>query len=234
VVLAVWEAAAQAHLVKPYLLPAPSAVAATLWRLLLKGTVPRFLGFSLQHYVLGLAWGVAAGIALGLATGWFRWADVALEPLIGLLRPIPPIAWTPFAIIWIGINTSAAAFLIAIGAFYLTFFATYAGVKGVDPRMIEVARTLGDRSNRRLLWRVVVPAALPSILVGVRTSLGQGWMTMVAAEMFGVQGLGMKMFEAAGLLAMDSVIAYMVVIGAVYFATDRLFRWTERRLLRWR
>ena len=100
--------------------------------------------------------------------------------------------------------------------------------------LLEVAQTLGVTSHLELLCRVVMPAALPSILTGVRQSLGQAWMAVVAAELLGVRGLGFRMTEAAGLLAMDVVVAYMVLMGLVYFAIDSAFLVVEARLLRWR
>lgn len=232
--LGLWEGLAWLGLFPPYLLPAPTAVATTFVDQIGNGNIPRLLGYSLRHYALGLIWGVSLGVLLGLCMAWSRQLELVLDPIIALLRPIPPLAWIPFAIIWFGITTQAAAFLISLGAFYITLYSTYGGVKGIDWRLVDVARTLGDQSNWGIIRRIVIPAALPAILTGIRTSLGQGWMTVVAAEMFGIQGIGLKMLEAAGLLSMDVVMAYMAVIGLVYFGIDHTFRTVEDRLLRWR
>ncbi|MFQ5694181.1 MAG: ABC transporter permease, partial [Nitrospinota bacterium] len=232
--LLLWQVVAWLKIFTPYQVPEPVVVAATFADLLANGDIPWFLSHSLRHYALGLAWGILAGVFLGLLLAWFRTAELAIEPIITLLRPIPPLAWIPFAIIWFGITTQAAAFLISLGAFYINLFAAYGGVKGVDRRLIEAARTLGDRTDWGVLRRVVLPATTPSILTGIRTSLGQGWMTVVAAEMFGIQGIGMQMQEAAGLLAMDVVISYMIVIGIVYFLLEIGFKKLEGHLLRWR
>lgn len=229
-----WQTAAWSGYFTPYQVPAPAKVSATLGALVSNGDVAFFLSRSLQHYGIGLAWGISLGVLTGLVMAWFRRAEQLIDPIITALRPIPPLAWIPFAIIWFGITTQAAAFLISLGAFYITIFATHGAVKGVDPRMAEVARTLGERSDWAVLRRVILPSAMPGILTGVRTSLGQGWMTVVAAEMFGIKGVGMQMLEAAGLLAMDVVISYMIVIGVVYFCLDMGFKAVERHLLRWR
>jgi len=229
----VWHLATEYGDIPSYLLPAPLEVLETFGKELSKGRISKHLQLSLNHYLLGLGWGISLGVSLGLFTGTFRPISWLIEPLIALLRPIPPLAWIPFAIIAIGINTQAAAFIIGIGAFYINFYNTLAGVRSVDPKLLEAARTLGD-NYPGIIWRVIIPAALPSILTGVRISLGQGWMTVIAAEMFGIRGLGQKMMEAASLLAMDVVITYMVVIGLLHLFMDQTFRRAERWLLRWR
>ncbi|MBT4429797.1 MAG: ABC transporter permease [Nitrospinaceae bacterium] len=232
--LFLWQAVAWTGKFTPYQVPSPTLVASTFTGLLIDGDILYFLSHSLRHYSIGLAWGISVGIAVGLIMAWFRQAEQVLEPIITALRPIPPLAWIPFAIIWFGITTQAAAFLISLGAFYITLFATYGAVKAVDSRLVEVARTLGEKSDWAVLRRVILPASMPGILTGVRTSLGQGWMTVVAAEMFGIKGIGMQMLEASGLLAMDVVISYMIVIGIIYFFLDTAFKAIESHLLRWR
>jgi NitT/TauT family transport system permease protein len=136
--------------------------------------------------------------------------------------------------VWFHITTQAAAFIIAINSFYVTLFSSYLGIRNIDRRLIEVAQTLGVNSHLELMRRVAIPAALPSILNGIHTGIGQGWLGVVSSELFGVHGIGFKMTEAAGLLAMDVVVAYMALLGIVYLATDAAFRVVEVRLLRWR
>ncbi len=232
--LAVWQIVASSGLTPPYLVPSPLAVVHAFAAELASGRLLLNLGLSLEHYVLGLVWGISWGILFGLALAWFPWADRTLEPFVDAFRPIPPVAWIPFVILWLGIRTESAAFIISIAAFYTCFRNTYAGVKGVDRVLIEAAHTLGENSSVGLVRRVVLPAALPSILTGIRVSLGLGWMSLVAAEIFGIQGLGLRMVEAGGMLAMDVVIVYMIVIGVVSLATDWAFTWIEARLLRWK
>ena len=218
----------------PYILPSPGKVGATFVDELISGRMLSNLLKTARHYTLGLTCGISLGIVLGIATARSRTMDLLLGPVIAMLRPIPPLAWLPFAIIWFHISTTAAAFLIGIIALWLSFYASNAGVRSVEPGLLEVAQTLGVTSSLELLCRVVIPAALPSILTGIRQSLGQGWMAVVAAELLGVRGIGFRMTEAAGLLAMDVVVAYMVLMGLVYFAIDSAFLKAEARLLRWR
>ncbi len=217
-----------------YILPSPEKAGATFVDELISGRLADNLLKSARHYTLGLTAGISLGIVIGVATARFRTLELLLGPLIAMLRPIPPLAWLPFAIIWFHITTTAAAFLIGIIALWLSLYAANAGVRGVERGLLEVAQTLGVTSQLELLRRVVLPAALPSILTGVRQSLGQAWMAVVAAELLGVRGLGFRMTEAAGLLAMDVVVAYMVLMGLVYFAIDSAFLRLEARLLRWR
>ena len=228
-----WYALARWGDVPAYLVPAPAEVLDTFINEWTRGRIQEHLGLSMRHYLMGLGWGIGLGVTLGLLTGYIRMVTYFVEPLVALFRPIPPLAWIPFAIIAIGINTQAAAFIIGIGAFYINFYNTLSGVRSVDPKLIEAARTLGENPFGMIL-RVIIPASIPSILTGIRISLGQGWMTVIAAEMFGIRGLGQRLMEAAGLLAMDVVICYMIVIGVLHLLMDQGFRLIQRFLLRWR
>jgi NitT/TauT family transport system permease protein len=234
VFVGVWWLVAHLGGLPSYILPSPEKAGATFLDELTSGQLADNLLKSARHYTLGLTCGVSLGIVIGVATARFPTLELLLGPVIAMLRPIPPLAWLPFAIIWFHITTTAAAFLIGIIALWLCLYASNAGVRGVERGLLEVAQTLGVTSNLELLCRVVLPAALPSILTGVRQSLGQSWMAVVAAELLGVRGLGFRMTEAAALLAMDVVVAYMVLMGLVYFTIDSAFLMVEARLLRWR
>jgi NitT/TauT family transport system permease protein len=166
--------------------------------------------------------------------GWNETLDDALTPVTRVLRPIPPLAWIAFAIVWIGINHSGAAFIVGIGAFWINFYNAYSGVEGVPQHLKEVAGSLGVDSDQRMIRKVVVPAASPSIMTGIRTSIGQCWMIVVAAELFGAPGVGFQIINAAQNLQMDVSVAYMLVISVVFLASDGLFRRVERRVLEWR
>jgi sulfonate transport system permease protein len=232
--IATWGLVAHLGAWAPYLLPSPQAAGSALLRELTSGRLAENFADSFHHYALGLAWGVSGGVIVGMAVAWFRTLELLVMPVLLLLRPIPVLAWIPFAILWFHITHLAAAFIISIASFYITFFATYGGIRNIDRRLLDVAQTLGTNSDLGLIRRVVLPAALPSILTGIHTSLGQAWLAVVAAELFGVRGLGLRMTEAAGLLAMDVVVAYMAVLGLIYLVTDFGFRLVEARLLRWR
>jgi NitT/TauT family transport system permease protein len=245
--LLAWQAAALA-IGKSYLLPTPLAVVdAFVTELTASETLA--LGFgvelpatrmvaklvqSLFHYLPGLVVGSTLGISLGVAMGWNRTLDDALTPVTRVLRPIPPLAWIAFAIVWIGINHNGAAFIVGIGAFWINFYNAYSGVEGVPQQLKEVAGSLGVESDLRMIRTVIVPAASPSIMTGIRTSIGQCWMIVVAAELFGAPGVGFQIINAAQNLQMDVSVAYMLVISVVFLASDGLFRRVERRVLEWR
>ena len=151
-----------------------------------------------------------------------------------MLRPIPPLAWIPFALIWFGATETAAAFIIALGVFWVNYFAAIAAVHAIDPGLHELAEAFGQRAWWCVWARSWLPGAAPGLLAGLRTGLGQGWMSVVAAELFGIPGIGQRMSEAAGLLATDVLVLYMLTIAGLYAASDALFEAVARRLLAWR
>ncbi|SDX87215.1 ABC transporter permease [Halobellus clavatus] len=246
--LALWQAAAMA-VDRTYLLPSPVEVATAFVVELTAPTtftVP-FVGVampatrltanlaqSLLHYLPGLVVGSVLGIALGVGMGWSGRLDDALTPVTRFLRPIPPLAWIVFAIVWIGIGHGGAAFIVGIGAFWINFYNAYAGVEGVETHLKEVAASLGVDDDLTMIRKVILPAATPSIATGIRTSIGQCWMIVVAAELFGAPGVGFQIINAAQNLATDVSVAYMAVISLVFLVSDGLFRRVERRVLAWR
>lgn len=245
--LAVWYVAA---LFQPtYLLPSPVEVSAAF---LTELTAPATLAVpftgvelpatrllvklvqSLYHYVPGLLIGTTLGITAGIAMGWNDRVDSVFTPVTRILRPIPPLAWIGFAVIWLGVNHKGATFIVAIGSFWINFYSAYGGVEGVSTDLKEVAATLGVDDDLTMIRKVVLPAASPSIMTGIRTSIGQCWMIVVAAELIVGVGVGYEILNTAQNLAMDVSVAYMLVISLVFLVSDGLFRRVERRTLEWR
>jgi len=228
----VWWAGA---LVTPQnLLPQPPAVLSVLVADISSGQVFELVYQSLRHYVPGLLIGSGAGMAVGTLVGWSRTADLSIGTVAGILRPVPPLAWIPFAIIWFGLNDRGAAFIIAIVAFWINYYNAESGVRDVDDQLLEVAQSLGTKSDLGLIRRVVLPSAAPELFTGFRTAAGQAWMVMVAAELLGVPGIGKHLWDAANFLQMQVVIAYMLVIGILFLLSDRLIKLLETRTLAWR
>ena len=195
------------------------------------------LPVSSLHFSIGLGAGLLVALPAGMIMGWFKVADSIMDPIVELLRPIPPLAWIPFAIIWFGITNSAAGFIIFMGAVFPILINTYAGFKGLPRVYVESAKVLGATMDIDLIRYVALPQALPSIAAGIRIAMGIAWMCLVAAEMFGVSknGLGFKIWDSYGHYRMDEVFMYMIVLGLLGLAIDRTFRYVvEERLLKWR
>lgn len=232
--LLLWEAIPYFGIVNPAFLPGPSALPSAFLREVKSGAWLSAIMGSLGHYFIGLFTGAGLGIALGVLTGMSKLAEETTAWVVRLLRPIPGLAWVPFAIIWFGVNPQAAVFIIAIGVFWIVFFAAQGAIRGVDRDLIEVADAFGFRSPFQRLTKILLPAALPGILIGVRTALGQAWMAVVAAEIFGVAGVGQRMMQASSLLATDLVVIYMLTMAALYGLLDTLFVAFQGWVLRWK
>ncbi|WP_321420361.1 ABC transporter permease [uncultured Methanomethylovorans sp.] len=191
---------------------------------------------SLLHFSIGMVAALIIGIPIGMVMGWFTTLNKALDPIIEMLRPIPPLAWIPFAIIWLGLTPVSAGFLIFMGAVFPIIINTFTGLKNVSRIYVEAARVLGCMQDRDLIRYVALPSALPSIAAGIRIAIGVGWMCLVAAEMFGVSkyGLGFKIWKYYDLHQMDMVLLYMMILGFVGLLIDKILRYViDERLLKW-
>ena len=232
----VWQFIAEFVVKNPLILPSFSDVLVSfheLWETMIMDT-----SISLLHLGIGLGAAICIGILAGAAMGWFKTIDRAADPLIEIIRPIPPIAWIPFTILWFGLTHYAAGFIIFMGAVFPILINTYAGFKSAERTLVEAAKVLGCTRDRDVVRSVVFPSALPSIATGIRVGMGVGWMCVVAAEMFGVSsaGLGYRLWAQFYFLhQMDNVLLYMMAIGLILFFMDRVFRYfVEKKLLRWR
>ena len=230
----VWELVPKLSLVSQSLLPAPSDLPAAFLREFRSGIWFEMVLLSLDHYLIGFAWGAGLGVIFGVLTGMYLNIDWALAWVVRLLRPIPNLAWAPFAIIWFGVDQAAAVFIISIGVFWIVFFAAQGAIRGVDRELVELAEAFGFRSGPERLVKVLLPAATPGILVGLRTAVGQAWMAVVAAELSGVSGLGSRMMQASSLLATDIVVVYMLTMAILYGVMDAGFVFAQSRLMRWK
>jgi NitT/TauT family transport system permease protein len=186
---------------------------------------------------VGLGFGAAAlvGIPLGLCLGWFPAMNQTVRPVFEILRPISPIAWIPIAILFFGVGDPAAIFLIFLGSLFPIVVACISGVSSVSPLFRRAGRNFG-LSNTKLLWKVIFPAALPQILIGLRISFGIAWLVVVAAEMIAVDsGLGYLVIDSRNSgKRYDLVVAAMLIIGIIGLILDAAFRGVERiRSVRW-
>ncbi len=238
--LATWQALSWLGAIPAHKLPSPLMIMAGLVELIQRGLPPGYrLDYHLLYSLYRVAWGfllaAAVGVPLGLLMGWSRRIRGVVGPLVEMVRPVPPLAWIPLAILWFGIGVKSAAFIIFLGAFFPIVLNTTSGVLAVSPALQEVARTLGAGEGD-VVRRVLLPGALPSIFVGLRIGLGIGWMTLVAAEFTGVKsgyGLGYMIMVARDIQRADQVLAGMVVIGLTGLVIDQLLRYLGRRLMPW-
>lgn len=189
---------------------------------------------SLRRVLIGFLLAATAGLLLGTLLAWLQRAAAWLEAPFELLRPIPPIAWIPLAILWFGIGETPAYFIVFLGAFFPILVSVRDGVRATETLHINAARCLGA-GRRLLLTDVILPSTLPSILTGFRVGFGVGWICVITAELVGAQsGLGYMIQLNRLLLRTDKVVAGMVVIGCLGFTVNQLLVLLEEKLVRWR
>ena len=199
-----------------------------------KGTWVSNLHYSSIRVLEGFLMAVLLGVPLGLLIGWSRIISQMLDPMIQSLRPIPITAWLPFSIALFGIRDIGSIFLIFLGGFYPIVVNTTQGSRDVDRNLVRAALMMGA-SQAQLLYRVVLPAAMPSIFTGLRIGLGIAWTAVIVSEMVAVKsGLGYVLWDAYYVGRMDIVLADMVSIGAMGYLSDRIIVFIERRVLKWR
>jgi len=217
-------------LIPSYFLPSPSEVFESFESLLMNGQLFSDTILTLMRVVLGLAVSALIGIPLGILMGWSKTFKDLSSLLMGILRPIPPIAWIPFAILWFGVGLESAIFIIFVGSVFPILINTMDGVKRVDKVLLESAYTLGA-SPSQALRKVVIPASLPSIITGLKVGVGVGLMCTVAAEMIGSNsGLGYLIFTSTSMLDTGSAIVGMLIIGIIGLSADYLFSRVEKEV----
>jgi NitT/TauT family transport system permease protein len=216
--------------------PTPWQVVAGTIELIEDGTLWEHIGASLMRVTTGFLLAVAFAVPLGLWMGWVRGAFETLNPIFQILRPISPIAWIPIAILWFGVGNASPIYLIFISSVFPMIVQTTAGVHGIERRYLRAAENFGV-SRYTLFTRVVIPAVLPQIIVGMRIGLGVAWLVVVAAEMIALRsGLGYLIIDSRNAgNRYDLVIASMIMIGLIGLLLDGAMRLLEGlRMIRWR
>jgi len=232
--VAVWWIAVVAS--ESVIFPTPLQVVTGTLELARDGTLWNHIGASLFRVGAGFLLAIAAGVPLGLLMGWVSGAFSTLNPIVQILRPISPIAWIPIAILWFGVGDLSPIFLIFLSSVFPTIVQTAAAVHAIERQYIWAAENFGV-SRYKLFLQVVIPAALPQIIVGMRVSLGVAWLVVVAAEMIALRsGLGYLIIDSRNAgNRYDLVVAGMVIIGLTGLLLDGAMRRLERlKSVRWR
>lgn len=228
VVLLVWHFAVVVTETKIF--PSPAAVASAIATLAREATLWASIRDSFFRVAAGFTAAAMVGIPLGILLGWFAPLAQAVNPIIQMLRPISPLAWMPLAVIWFGVSELAPVFLIFLASLFPIVVATMNGVRAVPGVYLQVGRNFGLTTGR-LLRRVVLPATLPRIVIGLRIAFGVAWIVLVAAEMIAVDsGLGYLIIDARNAgKRYDLVVSGMLLIGVIGLALDSLIRRAEKR-----
>jgi ABC-type nitrate/sulfonate/bicarbonate transport system permease component len=226
-----WTFAAWVELAPRKFLPLPWEVVERGIALLSKPfsgqTLQGHLAASLQRYLLGFALAAAIGVPLGLLMGWYRWLDNMVTPLFDSLRFIAPIAWVPFAALWFGTGIGGPMLIIFAGAFPPCLINAYRGARFVDKKYIEAAQVYGA-SGPRVVYEVLLPASLPSIIAGLRISAGAGWQSLIGAELIAANtGIGLMMVRGQGALDTSIVMVGMIAVGVFGMLIDVALRGVE-------
>jgi sulfonate transport system permease protein len=233
-IVAFWQGLSSMGYIKQIILPPPSQVALTFLELLKSGAMPRHIGISVLRVLEGFGIAAMLGLSLGIAIGLSRTLDRISDLIIQVIKPIPPIAWIPLAILWFGIGEQSKVYIIFLGAFFPIIINTIDGIRQTDHKFIEVARILAV-PRVKFVRQVVLPGALPAIMTGLRVGLMVAWMCVVAAELIAASsGIGYLIMDARQLSQSDVVLVGMITIGVIGKLMDSLIRRLEKRLIRWK
>ncbi|MFL5073111.1 MAG: ABC transporter permease [Xanthobacteraceae bacterium] len=233
--LIAWELFVRWRGIAPIYLPAPSAIAVYLWRMLVDGSMEYHLGVTLLRIFAGFLLAAIAGVSLGLLMGMSRIVARVADAWIAALYPLPKISLIPLLIIWLGTGEAYRIVISAITAFFPIVISTYSGIRQVDPGLLKAARDLGA-SARQIQLKIVVPAAMPSILAGLQLGMGVTIILIVAAEMIGgssQSGMGYLLINSGQVMETEKVFASLVVLAVMGAAIIKLQQWIDRKIAPW-
>jgi ABC-type nitrate/sulfonate/bicarbonate transport system permease component len=220
-------------LFNPIFLPGPWLVLGNVLEMAVRGQLWVHVAATLERVALGFGAGAALGVGLGLAAGHFTPIRHVVEPLVELLRPIPPLAMLPMFIVWVGIGETSKVGFITYATFFPIFLTTITGVRQIDPLLLRAAQSLGARGVG-LFTRVILPAALPDILTGLRLGVALAFFVIVISEFIGAEhGLGYLINDGRNFFLVPQMLGAAVVLGLLGYAGSGLVRLLERRLTRW-
>ncbi|GAA4465067.1 ABC transporter permease subunit [Phytohabitans houttuyneae] len=234
VLVVFWETASRTGLLPEEKLSPPSQVLRTGWRLAEDGTLAIHLLDSLTRAGAGLAIGAGLALVLGSVAGLLRVGDDLVDPPVQMARMLPHLALVPLLIIWVGIGESLKITLVSLGVFFPMYFNLYAGIRDIDERLVEAARTCGLGALARIR-HVILPGALPALFLGLRLAIGAAWLSLVVGETVATQsGIGFLMMEAREFSQTDVVVVGLFIYALLGLLSDLILRIAERKALTWR
>lgn len=232
-ILVLWHVLSELGYINRVLLPAPKTIVQTFVNKVLDGSLLAELWISILRVLQGYACAIALGVGLGIWIGLSDHMYNLTKVLIQLLRPIPPIAWIPLVILWMGIGEGAKVFLIFLGGFFVILINVIDGIRYIDPKLVEVAKAV-ETPRVKYITQLVIPAAMPTIFTGFKVALGTCWSCVVAAELVAASsGIGYMISNARNFGQMDVVIIGMMSIGVVGKVMDEILKVIEKKVLMW-
>lgn len=228
-----WEMLSRLGVFPAYQLPAPTTILETIRGMAQDGSLWTHIGITTFRVFVGFVLGTFVAVILGSLVGFYKKAEQLLDPLLQAFRSIPSLAWVPLFILWMGIGEPSKVTMIAVGVFFPVYLNIVSGISGVDRKLIEVGKMYG-LNTLQLIRRVILPAALPSFLVGLRSGLGLGWMFVVAAELMGAsQGLGYLLVLGQNTLSPETIIASIILFAIIGKLSDWILKMVQERALHW-
>jgi len=234
VLLLFWQLASQLGWLPSSIIAGPVQIGGTLWDMIASGELARHMLISLQRAVLGLLIGVAIGLSAALVSGLSKGGEIVLDSPMQMLRTIPSLALVPLFILWFGIGEFTKVALIVLGTTFPVYLNVFAGIRSIDPKLIEAGNTLG-LSRGELIWHVILPGALPSFFVGLRYALGISWLALVFVEQINTtSGIGYLASDARDFMRTDVIVICLLIYSVLGLLIDGLIRTLERFALAWR
>lgn len=231
--IVLWQLLAQVGIINSRILPAPTDVLQAAIRLTLSGEIFKHVGISTWRAVVGFLIGGSIGLFFGVLNGVSRPAELLSDSSIQMIRNIPHLAMIPLVILWFGIGDEARIFLVALGVLFPIYVNTFYGIRAIDPGLIEMGRVYG-LSRRQLFSQVILPGALPSILVGLRYALGNMWLTLIVAETIAASsGIGYMAMNAREFMQTDVVVVAILLYALLGKLADSAVRWIEKVTIAW-
>jgi ABC-type nitrate/sulfonate/bicarbonate transport system permease component len=231
--LLAWEIIARSGVVNAMLFPPPSVVAVSMFEYAASGTLLTDLGWSISRIAVGFTVGAIVAIFVGVLTGGNKLVAAFFTPIFQMLRPIPPIAFVPIVIVWFGLTEFGKWFLVCWGVFFTVWLSVHLGVQRVNETLIRAAQCLGA-SKRAMLFEVLLPGALPYIMVGLRTAIGVSFYTLVAAELAGAfAGIAYRLEVVQQNMQIGQMMAGLIILGLTSSLADKLFGMFSARVVHW-